>query len=161
MSAVLNTIVNGTQFPLQFESFSWKRWKDARLLSSTCFCTSRKFSHRNNRSIRQTQWESFFLLLYREHGYVRHAVFNFRISTDFNGVVFWLMTDHWCYWSVLCKFVPFASDVSVTISMQSQVLMAVDRFGAVVHPLHNPLISSQLCILILATWITARAANQP
>lgn len=69
----------------------------------------------------------FFLLLYREHGYVRHAVFNFRISTDFNGVVFWLMTDHWCYWSVLCEFVPFASDVSVTISMQSQVLMAVDR----------------------------------
>ena len=152
MSAVLNTIVNGTQFPLQFESFSWKRWKDARLLSSTCFCANRKFSHRNNRSIRQTQWESFFTTL----------SWTWLCPTCcLHGVVFWLMTDQWCYWSVLCKFVPFASDVSVTISMQSQVLMAVDRFGAVVHPRHNPLISSQLCILILATWITARTANQP
>ena len=62
----------------------------------------------------------------------------------------------------LCKLVIFLPDISVTVSIQSLVLIAVDRFGAVVYPLRSPLISSKLCpFFILATWIVAMASNSP
>ncbi|XP_078342672.1 neuropeptide SIFamide receptor-like [Oculina patagonica] len=60
----------------------------------------------------------------------------------------------------LCKLVPFLQSVSLTVSILSLVLIAVDRFGAVVFPLRSPVISSKLCpFFILATWIIAMAIN--
>ena len=48
------------------------------------------------------------------------------------------------------------------MSIQNLVLIAVDRFGAVILPLRSPLISSKLCpFFILATWIVAIAVNSP
>ena len=62
----------------------------------------------------------------------------------------------------LCKLAPFLTDVSTVVSIQSLVLIAVDRFGAVVFPLRSPLIGSKLCtFLILATWIIAVAVQCP
>ena len=62
----------------------------------------------------------------------------------------------------LCKLVIFLSHVSLIVSIQSLVLIAVDRFGAVVYPLRSPLISSKLCpFFILATWIVAIAFQSP
>ncbi|KAL9968219.1 hypothetical protein ACROYT_G026568 [Oculina patagonica] len=62
----------------------------------------------------------------------------------------------------LCKLLPFLQDISMIVSIQSLVLIAVDRFGAVVFPLRSPLISSKLClIVILATWIVAMAIFSP
>ena len=62
----------------------------------------------------------------------------------------------------LCKLTYFLADVSTAVSIQSLVLIAVDRFGAVVYPLRPPLISSKLCpFFILATWIVAIAVNSP
>ena len=62
----------------------------------------------------------------------------------------------------LCKLYVFLADVSVFVSIQSLVLIAVDRFGAVVFPLHSPLISSKQCrFFILTTWIIAVAAYIP
>ena len=62
----------------------------------------------------------------------------------------------------LCKLVFFLIDVSSAVSIQSLVLIAVDRFGAVVFPLRSPLINSKLCpFFILATWIVAIAVNSP
>ena len=62
----------------------------------------------------------------------------------------------------LCKLVPFLTSVSGAVSIQSLVLIAVDRFGAVVFPLRSPLISSKLCpFFILATWIVALALSSP
>jgi len=62
----------------------------------------------------------------------------------------------------LCKLVIFLPDVSFSVSVQSLVLIAVDRFGAVVFPLRSPLISSKLCpFFILATWIVALAFFSP
>ena len=61
-----------------------------------------------------------------------------------------------------CKLVVFLSHVSVHVSIQSLVLIALDRFGAVVFPLRSPLISSKLCpFFILATWIVAMALDSP
>ena len=62
----------------------------------------------------------------------------------------------------LCKLHIFLVFVSALVSTQSLVLIAVDRFGAVVFPLRSPLISSKHCrFFILATWIIAVAANIP
>ena len=62
----------------------------------------------------------------------------------------------------LCKLVPFLADTSSAVSIQSLVLIAVDRLGAVVFPHRSPLISSKLCpFFILATWIVAAAVYSP
>ena len=62
----------------------------------------------------------------------------------------------------LCKLGYFLSRVSMAVSFQSLVLIAVDRFGAVVFPLRSPLISPKLCpFFILATWIIAMAVYSP
>lgn len=61
-----------------------------------------------------------------------------------------------------CKLVPFLADVSTVVSIQSLVLIAVDRFGAVVFPLRSPLISSKRCpFFIFTTWIVAIAICSP
>jgi len=62
----------------------------------------------------------------------------------------------------LCKLASLLTGVPVAVSIQSLVLIAVDRFGAVVYPLRSLLISSKLCpFFILATWIVALAFFSP
>ena len=62
----------------------------------------------------------------------------------------------------LCKLAPFFGDVSIIVSIQNLVLIAVDRFVAVVFPLRSPLIRSKLCpFFILGTWIVAAAYLSP
>ena len=75
-------------------------------------------------------------------------------------------TDSWLIDGPLgqtfCKLVYFFSDVSLTVSIQSLVLIAVDRFGAVIFPLRSPLISSKMCpFFMLATWVLAMAIYSP
>ena len=62
----------------------------------------------------------------------------------------------------LCKLLPFFGNVSFVVSTQNLILIAVDRFGAVVFPLRSPLIRSKLCpFLILATWMFAMVFISP
>ena len=62
----------------------------------------------------------------------------------------------------LCKLGPFLVHLSGAVSVQSLVLIAVDRFGAVVFPLRSPFIRSKMCpFFILATWIVAIAVTSP
>ena len=62
--------------------------------------------------------------------------------------------------NALCKLIPALFNVSFVVSVQSLVLIAVGRFGAVVCPLRSPLINSKLCpLLIVATWIVAMAST--
>ena len=62
----------------------------------------------------------------------------------------------------LCKLVPFFAEVSTKVSIQNLVLIAVDRFVAVVFPLRSLLIRSKLCpFFILGTWIVAAAVISP
>ena len=52
--------------------------------------------------------------------------------------------------------------ISSWVSIQSLILIALDRFVAVVFPLHTPIISSKLCpFVILTTWIVATASSFP
>ena len=62
----------------------------------------------------------------------------------------------------LCKIHPFLADISSLVSIQSLVLITVDRYGAVVVPLRSPLISRKMCrCLIVGTWILAAAFYSP
>ena len=62
----------------------------------------------------------------------------------------------------LCKLLTFLPNVSALVSIQSLVLIAVDRLGAVVLPLRSPLISSKLCpFFVLDSWIVAMALFSP
>ena len=57
---------------------------------------------------------------------------------------------------VLCKIHPFLTEISMVVSIQSLVLITVDRYAAVVVPLRSPLISRKVCrCLIVGTWILA------
>ena len=77
-----------------------------------------------------------------------------------------LYTDSWLIsgplGQALCKLVDFLVGVSTVVSIQSLILIAVDRFGAVVYPFRSTLISSKLCsFFILATWIVAMVSQSP
>ena len=62
----------------------------------------------------------------------------------------------------LCKLPSFLADASTLVSVQSLILITVDRFKATVFQLRSPLISRKLCpFFILATWIVAMAVYSP
>ena len=62
----------------------------------------------------------------------------------------------------LCKIHAFLADTSSLVSIQSLILITVDRYAAVVVPLRSPLISRKVCrCLIVGTWILAAAFHSP
>ena len=61
-----------------------------------------------------------------------------------------------------CKLSCFLTDVSRAVSIQSLVLIAADRFVAVVFPLRPSLISSKQCRLFIPViWVVAMAVSCP
>ena len=59
-----------------------------------------------------------------------------------------------------CKVMLFIQYFSSLVSIENLVLIAVDRFKAVVFPFRRPLISSKLCLFfILTTWVAASALS--
>ena len=74
--------------------------------------------------------------------------------------------DHWLIGGplgqALCKLIVYVPAVSYGVSCQSLVLIAVDRFVAVVFPLRSTVISRKLFpFVITATWIFALAFYSP
>lgn len=75
-------------------------------------------------------------------------------------VGYWLIDGD--FGLALCKLAYFMQDVSTAVSIQSLVLIGVDRFGAVVFPFRPPVVSARLCpFFIVATWIVAMAIHSP
>ena len=66
------------------------------------------------------------------------------------------------YANVMCKLNKFLTFMSVFVSIQSLVLVAVDRFGAVVFPFRPPFITTRRCMfLIFIAWFVAIAIAWP
>ena len=88
-------------------------------------------------------------------------IFHFpRILVELNTAGHWLVGGPLGH--AACKLSSFAADVSTLVSIQSLLLIAVDRFVAVVFPLRSPLISSKQCrYFILVIWIVAMAVHCP
>ena len=64
--------------------------------------------------------------------------------------------------NILCKLCYFLPDVSIVVSIESLLLISVDRLIAVVFPLQLKLISSKVrFICISCTWIVAIAVHAP
>ena len=62
----------------------------------------------------------------------------------------------------LCKLFVYLPFVSYSVSGQSHILIAVDRFVAVVFPLRSPLIGPKwFPLIITATWIVALTLHTP
>ena len=62
----------------------------------------------------------------------------------------------------LCKLHAFLADASTSVSIQSLVLITVDRFGAVVFPLRSPIVSPKLCAFFIpVSWIVAMTIVSP
>lgn len=61
-----------------------------------------------------------------------------------------------------CKVIPYLADVSLLVSIQSLVVIAVDRFVAVVFPLRVSLLTSKRCLLcIVSMWIVSMLVAIP
>ncbi|XP_031548765.1 QRFP-like peptide receptor [Actinia tenebrosa] len=58
-----------------------------------------------------------------------------------------------------CKFSPFMREVSCAVSIFSMVAIAVDRFYAIVVPMHRKPRLLELKFLIPSTWVTALVTN--
>ena len=83
-----------------------------------------------------------------------------RILVRLNTAGHWLVGGP--LGQAVCKLSSFATEVSTLVSIQSLLLIAVDRFVAVVFPLRSPLISSKQCrYFILVIWIVAMAVSCP
>ena len=61
-----------------------------------------------------------------------------------------------------CKVTPYLADVFLLVSVQSLVVIAVDRFVAVVFPLRVSLLTSKRCLLcIVSIWIVSMLVAIP
>ena len=159
MSENVNTTMNGTQPSSCFNSTAEK-------IGLTCaYCLIFSCSLAGNTAIG--------IIVYKTKP-MRKPINFFLVNmamSDLLAPIIWipwgiqkLYVDSWLIGGLLgqalCKLVSFLKDVSVLVSIQSLVLIAVDRFGAVVFPLHSPLIRSKMCsFIIIATWIVAIAVN--
>ena len=66
------------------------------------------------------------------------------------------------YANVMCKLNKILTSLSVLVSIQSLVLVAVDLFGAVVFPLRPPFITTRRCMfLTFSTWFVTIAIAPP
>ena len=142
-------------------SFSSKNWKNLRLRPDPRRFAAWEFLYRNN-CFQNAHLEKTDQLLYRQHGHSDLLNPTFL----FPKVLTYLYTGSWLIsgplGQALCKLAHCLTDVSFVVSIQSLLLIAVDRFGAVLFPLRIPLISPKLCsFFILATWIIAMAVISP
>ena len=161
MSANVNTTMNGTQPSSCFNPTA------ERIGKTIAYCLLFVVSLTGNSLIGLIVYKTKtmrkpinFFIVNMAMSDLLYPIFLFPWKITGVHVGFWLISGP--LGEALCKLVPFLTDVSTAVSIQSLVLIAVDRFGAVVFPLRSPLISTKLCrIFIPATWIVAMAIYSP
>ena len=107
---------------------------------------------------------------------INYFIFNMAVSDLFNpltiipvkiveiisGSQSWKVDSPWLLGNILCKLAYFLPDVSLVVSIESLLLISIDRLFAVVYPLKASLISSTVRITsIVCTWIVAIAVHAP
>ena len=126
--------------------YSRKGRADLCLLLNTSHFFGREFLPWNN-CVQNTSYEETDKLFRYKHGHVRVAVFNFPVSTQYSLLYTersWLVGGG--FGQALCKFPPLLSDTSTIVSIQSLILIVVDRLGAVSFPHRSPLITLYDCV---------------
>ena len=107
---------------------------------------------------------------------INNFVLNMAVSDLFNpltimpvtivqiisGSKSWKVDSPWILGNILCKLCYFLPDVSLVVSIESLLLISMDRFVAVVFPLKIRYFSSKAHLIsILCTWIIAIAVHAP
>lgn len=75
-------------------------------------------------------------------------------------VVYTLM-DHWIFGGLLCRLMPFVQCVSVTVSVLSLVLIALERHQLILHPSGWKPSVPQAYIAVLIVWLLACVTSLP
>ena len=103
-------------------------------------------------------------------------VFNMAVSDLFNPLTImpiqivqiisgsdsWKVDRPWMLGNILCKLSYFLPDVSLVVSIESLLLISIDRFIATIFPLCTKLESLKARLIsILFTWIVAIAVHAP
>ena len=103
-------------------------------------------------------------------------IFNMAVSDLFNpltimpiqivqiisGSESWKVDRPWILGNILCKLSYFLPDVSLAVSIESLVLISMDRFASAVFTLNTKLESMKArFISIVCTWISAVAVHAP
>ena len=61
---------------------------------------------------------------------------------------------------ILCKLLYFLRDISTAVSIQSLVVIAIDRYRGIVFPFRPPIITPKLCkVIIPLVWLTSMAIH--
>ncbi|XP_051578076.1 neuropeptide Y receptor type 6-like [Myxocyprinus asiaticus] len=75
-------------------------------------------------------------------------------------VVYTLM-DHWIFGALLCRLMPFIQCVSVTVSVLSLVLIALERHQLILHPSGWKPSVPQAYVAVLIMWLLACVTSLP
>ena len=107
---------------------------------------------------------------------INYFVLNMAVSDLFNPLTImpvkiveiisrsasWKVDSPWLLGNILCKLSFFLPDVSLVVSIESLLLISMDRLVAVVFPLKAKLTTSKVRLTsILCTWIVAIAVHTP
>ena len=121
---------------------------------------------------------TFIIIIVYKHRDLRKTINYFIVNMAVSDLFFPLivipvqitayMTGSW-HWNIhgilgtiFCKLFFFLSKVSLVVSSQSLVWIAIDRFVAVVFPMKLELISEKIrAIAIISTWMFATVLNFP
>ena len=107
---------------------------------------------------------------------INYFVFNMAVSDLLNpltimpihivqiisGSSSWKVDSPWILGNILCKLSYFLPDVSLVVSIESLLLISMDRFVAVVFPLKAKLISPKARLISIGcVWLVAIAVHAP
>ena len=83
------------------------------------------------------------------------------ITREVTGSIAYLV--HGSGGTFLCKMSTFLSDISLSVSTQSLILIAVERFLAIVYPIlyKNMITVKRRYFLVASTWIVSMAIHSP
>ncbi|XP_077992229.1 prolactin-releasing peptide receptor-like [Glandiceps talaboti] len=101
-----------------------------------------------------------------------HNVTNFFIAnlaaSDFIMCIFcipWTLAhslmDDWIFGESMCRFVPMVQAISVYVSVMSHVVIAIDRYFAIMHPLRARLTLTACSVIIAVSWLIACCLASP
>lgn len=75
--------------------------------------------------------------------------------------IIYTLMDRWILGDALCKLTPFVQCISVSVSIFSLVLIAVERYQLIVHPTGWKPVVGQSYLAVAVTWIMACLISVP
>ncbi|XP_019718395.1 neuropeptide Y receptor Y8b [Hippocampus comes] len=75
--------------------------------------------------------------------------------------ILYTLMDRWILGEALCKLTPFVQCISVTVSIFSIVLIAMERYQLIVHPTGWKPMARQSYLAVALIWITACLISVP